>query len=81
MIPEFEKQLAGKAPGDTFAFGIKSSDAYGEFDSKAQAQIPIETFIVDGNLATELLQEGKTIPMRDQKGNMIYGKILDIGEK
>lgn len=81
MIPEFERQLEGKATGDTFAFGIKSSDAYGEYNDEAKIKIPIETFMVDGKLATELLQEGKTIPMRDQEGNMIYGTVLDVGEK
>ncbi len=81
MIPEFERQLEGKAAGDNFAFGIKSSDAYGEYNDEAKIKIPIETFMVDGKLATELLQEGKTIPMRDQEGNMIYGTVLDVGEK
>lgn len=81
MIPEFERQLEGKATGDNFAFGIKSTDAYGEYNDEAKIKIPIETFMVDGKLATELLQEGKTIPMRDQEGNMIYGTVLDVGEK
>ena len=81
MIPEFERQLEGKSTGDTFAFGIKSADAYGEYDEEARIKIPIETFMVKGKLATELLQEGKTIPMRDQEGNTIYGTILAVGEK
>lgn len=81
MIPEFERQLEGKAAGDTFSFGIKSADAYGEYDDEAKIKIPIETFMVDGELATELLQEGKPIPMRDQEGNIIYGTVLDVGEK
>lgn len=81
MIPEFERQLEGKGAGDTFAFGIKSEDAYGEYNEEAKISIPIETFVIDGKLASELLQEGKTIPMRDSEGNMIYGTVLDIGEK
>ena len=81
MIPEFERQLEGKSAGDSFAFGIKSADAYGDYNEEAKINIPIETFVVDGKLATELLQEGKTIPMRDQQGNMIYGTVLDVEEK
>ncbi|WP_143473414.1 FKBP-type peptidyl-prolyl cis-trans isomerase [Flavilitoribacter nigricans] len=81
MIPEFERQLEGKSAGDSFAFGIKSADAYGEYKEEAKINIPIETFIVDGKMATDILVEGKTIPMRDQEGNMIYGTILNIGEK
>lgn len=81
MIPEFERQMEGKSSGDTFAFGIKSQDAYGEYNEKAIIKIPIETFVVDGELASELLEEGKTIPMQDEKGNKMYGKILEVGEK
>lgn len=81
MIPEFERQMEGKSAGDTFAFGIKSADAYGEYSDEARIKIPIETFVVDGQLATELLEEGKTIPMRDPEGNMIYGTVLEVGEK
>jgi FKBP-type peptidyl-prolyl cis-trans isomerase SlyD len=46
MIPEFERQLEGKAAGDSFAFGIKSSEAYGEYKEEAKIKIPIETFVV-----------------------------------
>lgn len=81
MIPEFERQLEGKAAGDSFAFGIKSAEAYGEYNDDARIKIPIDTFMVDGKLATELLEPGKTIPMRDQEGNMIYGTVLEVGEK
>lgn len=81
MIPEFERQLEGKSAGDSFAFGIKSADAYGEYSDDAKLSIPIDTFIVDGELANDLLEEGRTIPMRDQEGNMIYGTVLEVGDK
>src|SRR5690606_8358134 len=63
MIPEFEHQLEGKSPGDRFSFGIKSADAYGDYDEEAKVNIPIETFVIDGKLATDLLVVGKTITM------------------
>lgn len=81
MIPEFERQLTGKGAGDSYAFGIKATDAYGEYDEKAKIKIPITTFMVDGKLAEELLEPGRTIPMRDDQGNMIYGTVLEVGEK
>ncbi|MCB0632174.1 MAG: FKBP-type peptidyl-prolyl cis-trans isomerase [Saprospiraceae bacterium] len=81
MIPEFERQLTGKGPGDTFAFGIESAEAYGDYEEEAKVKIPIETFIIDGELATDLLQVGRTIPMRDDEGSMIYGTVLEVGDK
>lgn len=81
MIPEFERQLEGKRPGDRFSFGIQSTDAYGEYEEDAKVDIPIETFMIDGELAKDLLVVGKTIPMRDQDGGMIYGTVLHVGEE
>lgn len=81
MIPEFERQLEGKSPGDHFAFGIKAEDAYGSYDEESKVKIPLETFVIDGELATDLLEIGRTITMRDEEGSAIQGTILDIGEK
>lgn len=80
MMPEFERQLDGKSVGDAFEFTIKSADAYGDTTEEPFA-IPIETFIIDGELAKDLLIPGNTVPMRDPEGNMIYGTILEVGEK
>ncbi len=80
MIPEFEAQLEGKEEGEEFAFGIKSQDAYGEYDPEAIAPVPKESFVIDGNLATELLQVGKVIPMRDQNGNQLLGTVKEVRE-
>jgi FKBP-type peptidyl-prolyl cis-trans isomerase SlyD len=78
MIPEFESQLAGKKTGDAFGFNINSEDAYGDYDPQAVVSIPKDTFVVDGKLDTELLQEGKMIPMRDPEGNQLLGTIMEI---
>ena len=81
MIPEFERQLAGKEEGDTFAFGIESGEAYGEYDPQAIVTIPKNSFVVDGELATDLLQVGKIIPMRDHDGNQLLGTVKEVGEE
>lgn len=78
MIPEFERQLAGKEVGDTLGFGIKSGEAYGEYDPEALVTIPKGSFVIDGQLATDLLQPGKIIPMRDGDGNQLLGAIKEI---
>jgi len=78
MIPEFERNLAGKKIGDEFAFGIIASEAYGEVDPDALVELPSSTFVVDGRLATELLQVGRTIPMADQYGNRLMGTVKAV---
>lgn len=78
MIPEFERQLEGKQPGDKFSFGIESSEAYGEVNPEAIVTLPKETFVVDGKLAEELLVPGKMIPMSDDRGNRMTGIVKEV---
>lgn len=78
MIPEFERQLSGKQAGEEFAFGIVASDAYGESDPEAVVELPMTTFMIDGKLATELLQVGRTIPMADQDGRQLMGTVAEV---
>jgi len=80
MIPDFEKNLLGKKAGDEFAFGIRSKNAYGEFNPEAVVVLPMETFMMDGKLAEEFLVPGKTIPMSDQEGNRMNGLVKAVKE-
>lgn len=78
MIPEFERQLAGKQEGDHLEFGIKHEEAYGSVQEEAVVPIPITTFVVDGKLAEELLVPGNIIPMSDHKGRQLRGKVVEV---
>lgn len=81
MIPKFEHELAGKQEGDDFAFGIKSEEAYGEYNPEAIAPVPKQAFVVDGKVNEELLQIGRVIPMRDQEGNQLLGTVMEVGDE
>lgn len=81
LISQFEDNLKGLEVGKNFAFRIEAAHAYGELNPNAIAQLPIETFIVDGKLATDMLKVGQTIPMRDQEGNLMQGNILEVTEQ
>ncbi len=81
MIPEFERQLEGKKIGDNFSFGIKSAEAYGEFNPEAVVMLPTETFVVDGKLAEDLLVPGNMIPMSDGRGNRMNGVVQEVSEE
>ena len=80
MIPDFEKNLEGKAAGDDFAFGIESQNAYGEYNPEAIVKLPLETFNMNGKTATEWMEKGMTIPMADANGNRLTGVVQDITE-
>lgn len=78
LLPEFESNLKGKKSGYKFAFGIKSENAYGNISLEAIVDIPKSVFMVNGELATEMLQVGKMIPMRDDQGHPMHGKVLVV---
>ncbi|HRI26500.1 MAG TPA: FKBP-type peptidyl-prolyl cis-trans isomerase [Chitinophagales bacterium] len=78
LLPEFEDNLAGLKEGDSFAFNIDSANAYGEADPDAVVQLPIDIFIIDGQLAGDLLQIGNVIPMRNDQGHLMHGKVVSF---
>ena len=78
LLPEFESNLLGKKAGDKFSFGIKSENAYGNFSLESIVDLPKSTFMVNGELATEFLQVGKMIPMRDDQGHAMHGKVIAV---
>ncbi|MCB2410535.1 FKBP-type peptidyl-prolyl cis-trans isomerase [Hymenobacter lucidus] len=76
---EFESQLNGKSAGDEFKFSLTPEQAYGDYDQQAVVDIPKNVFEVDGKIDEEMLQEGNFLPMSDNQGNHMQGKIVQIG--
>ncbi len=81
MIPEFERQLAGKASGEQFSFGIKSEEAYGGHDPNAVVLLPMSTFEVDGKVDEDMLRIGTMIPMSDDQGNRLNGMVTEVNDE
>ena len=79
MIPDFERNLIGLQTGDTFAFGIKAADAYGEYDETALVEIPKAAFEMDGKIPDGLLEVGNMLPLTDQNGNHFQGMVAWVG--
>jgi len=78
LIPGFEKNLKGKETGDQYAFTVDPEEGYGEVNPEAVVEVNKEMFVVEGELIKEL-QVGAVLPMRDQTGNTLHGKVLNIG--
>ncbi len=78
LLPVFESNVAGKAVGDAFAFSIPASDGYGEHVAEEIAEVPIDVFKQDGILMEDVLKIGNVVPLSDQDGNQMIGKIVSV---
>ncbi len=78
---EFENQLHGKQAGDAFNFTLTPDQAYGDYDDQAVVDIPKNVFEIDGQLDQEMLQVGNFLPMADNEGHHMQGKIVEIGDQ
>lgn len=80
MIPGFEKGLAGKSTGDSFDFVINSEEGYGDNDETAVVDLPIDIFKVDNAIDLSILKIGNVLPMSDNSGNVMNGKVLSFDD-
>lgn len=80
LIKEFEDQVQTLQVGEKFEFTIIAENAYGGSNPEAIVDLPKDIFMVDGVVADELLQIGSMVPMRDNQGNPLNGKILEVAE-
>ena len=79
LLEDFENNLRGKKVGDTFDFFIEHSRGYGKRDEQHVVQIPLEAFQdEDGKFDHENVKVDVTLPMQDNEGNRLYGKVIDI---
>lgn len=82
MIPEFEEKLTGKSAGEHFDFHILAANAYGEQDPQQIAMLPANIFHnEDGKFDDKMFQVGSIVPMSDNEGNQLRGRILEISEE
>ncbi len=81
LLEKFEDNLSGLKAGDVFSFGMTEEEAYGPTDEEAIVDIPLQAFEVEGKLEEDLLVEGTFLPMRDMDGNLMHGRIVQVGEE
>lgn len=78
MIPKFEEYLTELKAGDGFEFTLASADAYGDFEEEAIIDLDKQIFSVEGAIDEEMLAIGNLIPMRDNQGHMLQGKVVSV---
>lgn len=80
LLPLFEEKIKGLKIGDTFNFMVPCNEGYGQVNEMAVVELPKDIFIVDGQIPEDLLEIGRSLPMRDNEGNALNGMIVDIKE-
>ena len=78
LLPKFEENIAGKEPGDTFEFTLTPSEGYGEHNPDMIVELPKHIFEVDGKIQEGLLTVGNMIPMMNQQGGVMHGKVHEV---
>ncbi len=78
MLPEFERNIEGKTNGDDLKFTVTPEDGYGQIDPEAVVELPKEIFMVEGEIAEEVLTVGNVLPMGDNQGNRMMGTVKEV---
>ncbi|MCP4553305.1 MAG: peptidylprolyl isomerase [Bacteroidetes bacterium] len=81
LLPVFEKNLEGLAVADKFTFILSAEEAYGHHSKEAIVDLDKKIFEVEGKLDEELLVVGKVIPMQNEQGHHLNGKLLKIADE
>ena len=81
LLPKFEENLKGKKVGDKFDFRLTAKEGYGEINPANVIDLPKNIFEIDGKIAEDLLFVGNIIPMMNNMGGVIPGKVLEIADE
>jgi FKBP-type peptidyl-prolyl cis-trans isomerase SlyD len=81
MLPKFESHLEGLKQDNPFNIKLAKTDAYGEVNNDAVVELPKSVFLVEGNLDTELIKLGNTVPMMSSNGQRMNGLVLEITDE
>lgn len=81
LIKGFEDNLAGLQAGDKFDFKLTPADAYGESDADSIIALPVDIFRHNGTLDMDLLKINNVVPLRDQEGRTMNGRIVSFDDK
>ncbi|MDF2156237.1 FKBP-type peptidyl-prolyl cis-trans isomerase [Algoriphagus sp. CAU 1675] len=78
ILPALEKEILGKAVGDSFSVFIDFENGYGDYDENKKVIIPKANFKEEGKKNKDILKVGNVIPMQDDKGNQMRGEVLKV---
>jgi len=80
LLPDFESNIAGLKVGDKFQFTLTPDQAYGNADTQAIINLSKDVFAIDGVVREDLLFIGNVIPMRNNEGMPLNGKVVNVSD-
>ena len=79
-LPEFDARIEGLSVGEGFSFTLTAEQGYGESDERWI--IELQKSIFEGpDVPADILRIGALLPMQDQDGNPMDGKLVEIGDE
>lgn len=79
-LPAFDEHLNGLNVGDGFTFQLTAEQGYGDFDKSWIVELPKSVFVGD-DVPDNVLELGAMLPMQDDDGNPMDGKVIEIGDE
>jgi FKBP-type peptidyl-prolyl cis-trans isomerase SlyD len=78
LLPAFKANLEGLNAGDDFSFVLKNHEAYGLPSDENIIRLDKKVFEIDGVFDDSVIKVGEIIPMEDEQGYPLTGKILEV---
>ncbi len=74
----FETRLSELREGDAFKFSLTADEGFGRYDDAALIYVPKQSFEIDGKVEDKVLEKGNFIPMTDDRGYQVQGKVVEV---
>jgi FKBP-type peptidyl-prolyl cis-trans isomerase SlyD len=78
LLPAFKANLEGLNPGENFSFILQKEDAYGLPNEENIIRLDKKVFEVDGQFDETVIKVGEIIPMEDEEGYPLSGRVLEV---
>ena len=78
LLPKFESNLEEKTVGDKVEFTLTPEEGYGVSEPEAIVELPKKIFENDGVVREDILFVGNMIPMMNDRGQIMHGKVVEI---
>ena len=80
LLPSFKANLEGLNAGDDFSFVLKKDQAYGLPSDQNIIRVDKKVFEIDGVFDEAAIKVGEIIPMEDEEGYPLSGRILEVAD-
>lgn len=78
LLPKFEENITGLEAGAEYAFPLATDVAYGPKRDDALMDLDKKIFEIDGKIDDNILFVGNDIPMQNDQGQTLMGKVIEI---